>query len=96
MPSPQELTSLLCPILLAAGLTSAAAADGLTLALSGKSEYVIVVPDKATPVEKTAARELRDHLAKVTGANLPVSAEAAAPAGAPRVVLGHWALRDGQ
>ena len=72
--------------------TVAAGADGPTLARDGKSEYVIVVPAKATPVETTAAHELREHLARVTGAAWPVVAEGAAPAGAPRVVVGHGAL----
>ena len=81
--------------MLAAGFVSAgvaAAADGLTLARDGESDYVIVIPGEVTLVEQTAARELSDHLAEVTGARLPVVSDAAAPVGAPRVVLGHGAL----
>ena len=91
----QKPTGRLRSIVLAASSFSAVAAaatDGLTLARDGKSEYVIVVPDTLAPVEKTAADELRDHLASVTGATLPVVAEAAAPFGAPRVVVGHGPL----
>ena len=69
-----------------------AGADGLTLARDGKSDYVIVVPDRATPVENTAAAELRHLLEQVTGATWQVAAERTAPADAPRVVVGDGAL----
>ncbi len=70
----------------------ASAGQELTLSRDGKSEYVIVVPNQATLVERTAARELRDHLAKVTGAVLPVVTEAESPVDKPHIVLGDGAL----
>ena len=77
-------------LLLSAATT--AAGQELTLSRDGKSDYVIVVPNEATPVERTAARELHEHLAKVTGAVLPVVSEAEAPPGVPRVVVGDGPL----
>ncbi|HBO42983.1 MAG TPA: hypothetical protein DD670_03420 [Planctomycetaceae bacterium] len=46
-----------------------------TLARDGQSDYVIVLPDKPTEVEATAAGELRDHLEQVTGAKLEIVPE---------------------
>ena len=66
-------------------------AEELTLVREGKSDYLIVLPDKATPVEQTAARELQQHLARVTGATLPVVAEADSPRDKPRVAVGNSA-----
>lgn len=70
---------------------TALAGEGLTLVREGTSDYVIVVADQATPVERTAARELQQHLAEVTGATLPVLTDAAAPPDKPRVAVGDGA-----
>ena len=57
-------------------LKSTAAADNnLTLADQGRSDYSIVLPEKPTPVEKTAASELQTYLEKATGAKLPIVSE---------------------
>jgi hypothetical protein len=53
----------------------AAAQPGLILARDGRSDYVIVVPKQPTAVETTAARELADHLQKVTGVKLEIIGE---------------------
>jgi len=85
--------SLLC--LAAAWLMSAAAVLGgeeLTVVRDGKSDYVIVTPDKPTPVEQTGARELQQHLAAVTGATLPVVSEADTTQDKPRLILGSGPL----
>lgn len=79
-------------LILPALASTVSAREGLTLSRDGQSAYVIVIPDRATPVERTAARELREHLAQVTGAALPIVAEAEAPGSAPRIVLGNGAL----
>ena len=73
---------------------AAAGADGVALMLceDGESEYVIAIPARATPVERTAADELRDYLTQVTGAALPVVAQVEAPDGAPRIVVGDGRL----
>ncbi|MDD4869746.1 MAG: DUF4838 domain-containing protein [Kiritimatiellae bacterium] len=64
----------------------------LTLACDGKSDYLIVIPDKATVVERTAAGELQKYLAEVTGATLPIFTEANAPHGKPGVVVGNGTI----
>jgi len=75
-------------------LPIAAAAEGepLTLARDGKSGYAIVVSPQATPVEQTAAAELRDYLAQVTGATFPLSAPEQVDAGLSRIVIGDGPL----
>ena len=74
---------------------TASADEGLILSRGGRSDYVVLIPDKATPVERTAARELCAHLAKVTGAALPVVSEADAPRDKRRIVLGDGAVTRG-
>ena len=51
---------MICTVLIAclAAIPAAADAAALTLVKDGKSPYVIVLPDQATVVEATAAREL--------------------------------------
>jgi hypothetical protein len=82
--------SLLCAALPVAA--SGQAGPALTLCQDGKSEYVIAVPPQATAVEHTAASELRDYLAQVTGATLPVVTHDQTPTAAPRIVLGDGSL----
>jgi hypothetical protein len=69
----------ICPI---------ASAGELALTTEGKSDYVIVVPAKPAVAQTTAARELQEHLAKVTGATLKMVAEGEAPAETPQIVIG--------
>ncbi|TVS19135.1 MAG: DUF4838 domain-containing protein [Planctomycetaceae bacterium] len=54
-----------------------AAGDDTTLVLvdQGKSDYVICLPTEPTPVQRTAAAELQEHLAMVTGVTLPIRSE---------------------
>ena len=66
----------------------AAADDGPVLARDGKSDYVIVVPDKPTAVETTAAKELQSHLEQVTGAKLEILPEGKVPAERKQIVVG--------
>lgn len=67
---------------------STLAAEPLTLASDGKSEYVIVVPTEPAAVVQTAARELQEHLAEATGATLTIVPESQAPADSPRILVG--------
>ncbi|MCU0959542.1 MAG: DUF4838 domain-containing protein [Pirellulaceae bacterium] len=62
-----------------------------TLAANGKSPYTIVVATDAIAAEQTAARELQSHLTLVTGAELPIVTEAAAPAGNRLILVGQTA-----
>ena len=60
------------------------------LAKEGVAQAVIVLPDAATPVERSAAEELRLHLDQVTGARFAVTNERAAARG-PRILVGNTA-----
>ena len=64
-------------LLLAIFCSWLSAGEKLTIADQGKSPYRIVLPDHAAPVLHTAARELSEHLAKITGASFPVITETA-------------------
>jgi len=68
---------LACVLVFFVSLFSVALALGedLTLVDDGKPLYTIVLPKQPTPVERTAARELADHLEKATGARLEVLTE---------------------
>ena len=77
-----------CLAALTIELGAFAADGGLQLAREGTSEYRIVLPDTPTPVEQTAACELREHLSRVTGADLAICAEAQVPPGVPRILVG--------
>ncbi|MBQ6142394.1 MAG: DUF4838 domain-containing protein [Kiritimatiellae bacterium] len=86
--------ALAAPVLLAASLFFGGAAfagpgvASLTLAMRGKpAEYTIVVPEKASPVEKYAAEELQGFLEQVTGVKLPVASDSA-PLPAKAILLG--------
>ncbi|MBQ6828596.1 MAG: hypothetical protein IJO46_11340, partial [Thermoguttaceae bacterium] len=59
---------------LGTGAASAFAAD-LVLAENGRSDYAIVLPDAPTPVQQTAANELRSYFAQATGVELPILTE---------------------
>ncbi len=61
---------------------------GLDLVRGGKARAVIVVPEAALPAVRFAAEELRYHIERSTGADLPVVREGEASAGDPAVFLG--------
>jgi len=62
--------------------------DAMTLAQNGKTDYVIVIAQDASDSEKTAARELRDYLGKVTGATFFIRTEAVVKPEAPQILVG--------
>ena len=64
----------------------------LVLAESGKSDYTIVLPEKPTPVEQTAARELREYVKKATDATIPIVKESDARAAGKKIVVGDGAI----
>lgn len=78
----------LTPIACLAVLAAVSPAQALTLVQDGKSSYVIALPDQATVVEQTAARELQLFLEEVTGAKLPIRAEKEVPIDTPQIVIG--------
>ena len=80
------LLSLSCLLLFQTHLYSA------ELANNGTTAWKIVLPDKPTPVEKTAARELSEHLKLVTGVEFPTVAEKdVAPGAKSSIFLGNTA-----
>ena len=58
------------------------------LARDGQAAAQIVMPEAATPVERTAAQELRQHLEKVTGSAFSIVTESSAKSG-PRLLVGN-------
>ena len=80
------------PIACALGLLLAAAtmltAEEIPLARDGTSSYCIVLPANPDAVQKTAARELQEHLARVTGATLKVASETEVAVDMPQIAYG--------
>ncbi len=64
---------ILCLAVLAVLTVSAA---DITLAENGKAKATIVIPEKAKPIVKLAAKELAEHLKLMTGAEFPVVSKA--------------------
>jgi hypothetical protein len=80
------------PLLLVCLLSWQAHSYSAELARDGATGWKIVLPDEPTMVEKTAARELSEHLRLVTGADFPTIAEKGAPAaGTSLMFVGHTA-----
>ena len=52
-----------------------ATAHPVAFAVQGKTGYVIVIPEAATPMEKKAAEELQSWLGQMTGAEFPIVAD---------------------
>jgi hypothetical protein len=65
------------------------AAETLTIATDGKTNYVIVLPAEATPLKQTAAKELKQHLDAVTGADFAIVKESEIDAAKPQIVVGN-------
>ncbi|MDR0335800.1 MAG: DUF4838 domain-containing protein, partial [Planctomycetaceae bacterium] len=64
-------------------------AETLTLSTDSQTSYVIVLPDEATAVEQTAAKELKQHLDVVTGADFNIVKEADVEVAKPQIVVGN-------
>ncbi|MBQ3389390.1 MAG: DUF4838 domain-containing protein [Thermoguttaceae bacterium] len=62
-------------LLLAPFAAGAAAAEKLTLADRGTTEYTILVPESASPVQISAAAELAETLQEISGVPFPVKKE---------------------
>jgi hypothetical protein len=61
----------------------------LTLSKNGKTNYVIVTPDYPSPVELTAAKELKLHLDSVTGADFVIFKEMEIKGSKPQILVGN-------
>lgn len=55
----------------------------------GRSRYLIVVCDDASPSELTAARELQDYLKQISGVELPVKRAAESQEKVPHIFIGY-------
>ncbi|MDR0327790.1 MAG: DUF4838 domain-containing protein [Planctomycetaceae bacterium] len=64
-------------------------AEPLVLSQDGKTEYVIVLPENPSAVELTAAKELKEHLDAVTGANFAIVKETDADTAKPQLIVGN-------
>lgn len=47
--------------------------SAIQLITNGNSQYIIIIPQKASPEERRAAQFLNDHLRKISGCELPVA-----------------------
>jgi hypothetical protein len=74
-------------IALTALLTATSADAAINLVTNGKSDYAIVLPEKASPSQKRGADELREHIKQLSGAELAIVSDSA-PANAHEIVLG--------
>jgi len=81
-------SALLLVVLLVTLAGVSVGGDGLMLVRDGRPEYVIVLPKSPTAVETTAADELRDHLKKVTDAELEILGEDRLVAGRKAILVG--------
>ncbi len=82
----RALVALVCLLSLPTSLVA------VELAKDGATAWKIVLPNRPTTVEKTAARELAEHLKQVTGAEFPTVAESeAAPGGKSLIFVGNTA-----
>ena len=77
----RTLLVLLCLLSLQAGSYSA------DLAKDGATDWKIALPDAPTMVEKTAARELSEHLKLVTGADFQTTGEKDVPAAGKSLIF---------
>jgi len=74
-------------IIIMAITTSVAQAAALSLSAGGKSDYVIVVGQQASPSERRAAGELQMFLKQIGGAELPIITDEA-PVAEHEIILG--------
>lgn len=65
---------------------------GLILSNGGKAKYLIVLPDEPSPVETTAADELKKYLDEITDANFSIISESEADISQPLLVVGNSSL----
>ena len=71
-----------------AAVLIATASTAATLAENGKARCSIVIAKDAAAPEQTAARELRDYLKQVTGAQFAIRTEAQVKPSAPQILVG--------
>ncbi len=72
--------------------TKCSAPKTLTLSAPGKAKYLIVIPNAPTPVEQTAASELKKHLDEITGTSFDIVRENEANTARPMLIVGNTLL----
>ncbi len=70
------------------------AKDSIPLAVPGKPPYSIFLSSEASPSERWAAEELRQHIGKMTGLQLPIDRSAGVPASPRAIAIGRSGLTD--
>src|SRR4051794_2802530 len=78
------MTRFILPVL----LLVAVRANAVVLTDDGRSDYVIVLGANASPVDKTAADELRDGLKRVTNVAIAIKSESDVDASAKQILIG--------
>lgn len=73
-------------------LNGCSGSGSLTLSDGGKAKYLIVLPDEPSPVEATAASELKKHLDEITNANFSIVHESEADRSQPLLVVGNSSI----
>src|SRR5271170_7900989 len=73
---------------------SAIAKDSIPLAVPGKPPYLIFLSGEASPSERWAAEELRQHIEQMTGAQLRIDSGTGVPASSRAIAIGRSALTD--
>ncbi len=74
-------TQIVLTLLLALSAAAARSAETLTLTRDGKTDYAVVVPENAAPVQVSAAAELAETLRKISGVPFPIKRESEVAAG---------------
>ena len=82
-------------IVAAVAVACAGAANGAVLVEDGRARAEIVLPEKAWPVEKLAAAELRFFVKKASGAELAIVEPGKARPGFAQVLIGRAAGLEG-
>ncbi|MBQ6158841.1 MAG: DUF4838 domain-containing protein, partial [Thermoguttaceae bacterium] len=85
-----KLRPIILTLLVILAAAAARSAETLTLTQDGKTDYTVVLPENATPVQVSAATELAETLRAISGAAFPVKkeSEVAAGPGAKLLVIG--------
>ena len=85
-----KLRPIILTLLVILAAAAARSAETLTLTQDGKTDYTVVLPENATPVQLSAATELAETLRAISGAAFPVKkeSEVAAGPGAKLLVIG--------
>src|SRR4051812_9857920 len=77
-----------CLLALFVSIIVTSTSHAVVLTDNGRSDYAIVLGANASPVDKTAADELRDGLKRVTNVDLAIKSESDAGADTKQILIG--------